>query len=171
MIGNILLIAVLVVASAVLVVLEICTPMFGLLSVLSVGFLVAAVGFCFRLSQVAGVVAVVLAVVGYPVFVILAVKLIPRTVLGRRLVLSRGQAPPGEATPEAQDLRTLLGKEGIAETLLRPGGAVRIDGRRIIASAESGLIAKGTAVKVVRVEGTNVVVRQIAAEAGSVSQA
>jgi membrane-bound serine protease (ClpP class) len=58
----------------------------------------------------------------------------------------------------------LLGREGVAETLLRPSGAVRIDDRRIIASAESGLIEKGTAVKVVRVTGNDVVVRRIDAQ-------
>jgi membrane-bound serine protease (ClpP class) len=165
MVGDILLIVVLVVASAALVVLEICTPFFGLLTVLSAGCLVLAVGFCFRLSQVAGVVAVVAALVGYPAFIIAAVKLIPKTGLGRRLVLSRGQAPPGEATPEAQGLRALLGREGVAETLLRPSGAIRIEGRRIIASAESGLIEKGAAVKVVRVAGSDVVVRRIDSQA------
>jgi membrane-bound serine protease (ClpP class) len=171
MLGEILLIVVLVVASAALLVLEICTPMFGLLSVLSMGCLVGAVAFCFHLSQVAGIVAVVVALVGYPVLVIVAVKVIPRTHLGRRLVLSRSQAPPGDATPEAPGLRSLLGREGVAETLMRPGGAIRVDGQRIIAAAESGVILKGTAVKVVRVEGSNVVVRAIATESGSTDQA
>ncbi|MCJ7543314.1 MAG: hypothetical protein MUP47_01910 [Phycisphaerae bacterium] len=166
MVGTILLIVVLVLASAALIVMEICTPFFGLLTVLSAGCLVGAVAFCFRLSAETGVVAVVAALVGYPVFIIAAIRWIPRTRLGRRLVLSRGQAPPGEATPEADSLRALLGREGIAETPLRPSGAVRIDGRRIIASAESGLIEKGAAVKVVRIQGSDVVVRRIASDAG-----
>ena len=171
MVGEILLIVVLVASSAALVVLEICTPFFGLLAVLSIGCLVGAVAFCFHLSQVAGIVAVAAALVGYPVFVIGAVRLIPRIGLGRRLVLSRGQAPPGEATPEAAGLGVLLGREGVAETLLRPGGAVRVDGRRIIASAESGLIEKGTAVKVVRVAGGDVVVRRISSDRGPAAPA
>ena len=171
MLGEILLIVVLVAASAMFLIAEICTPIFGLLTVLSIGCLVGAVAFCFHLSQVAGIVAVVAALIGYPIFVIVAVRVIPRTGLGRRLVLSRGQAPPGDATPEAQGLRSLLGREGVADTLLRPGGAIRVDGRRVIASAESGVILKGTAVKVVRVEGNNVVVRAIATESGSTGQA
>jgi membrane-bound serine protease (ClpP class) len=171
MLGEILLIVVLVAASAMFLIAEICTPIFGLLTVLSIGCLVGAVAFCFHLSQVAGIVAVVAALIGYPIFVIVAVRVIPRTGLGRRLVLSRGQAPPGDATPEAQGLRSLLGREGVADTLLRPGGAIRVDGQRVIASAESGVILKGTAVKVVRVEGNNVVVRAIATESGSTGQA
>jgi membrane-bound serine protease (ClpP class) len=171
MLGEILLIVVLVVAAAVLIIMEICTPFFGLLTVLSAGCLVGAVAVCFRLSQVAGIVAVVAAMIGYPVFIIAAVKLIPRTRLGGWLVLSRGQASPGDATPEAEGLRSLLGREGVAETLLRPGGAIRVDGRRVIASAESGLIPKGAAVKVVRVSGGDVVVRAIATESGSTGQA
>jgi membrane-bound ClpP family serine protease len=171
MVGEILLIVVLTAASALFLIAEICTPIFGLLTVLSIGCLVGAVAFCFHLSQVAGIVAVVAALIGYPIFVIVAVRVIPRTGLGRRLVLSRGQAPPGDATPEAQGLRSLLGHEGVAETLMRPGGAIRVDGRRVIASAESGVILKGTAVKVVRVEGNNVVVRAIVTESGSTGQA
>ena len=109
MLGEILLVAVLVAASAALAVLEICTPFFGLLVVLSIGCLVGAVVFCFHLSQVAGIVAAVVALLGYPVFIIAAVRLIPRTHLGRRLVLSRSHAPPGDATPEAPGLGALLG--------------------------------------------------------------
>jgi len=53
-----------------------------------------------------------------------------------------------------------VGRTGMAETLLRPSGAIRVDGKRIIALSESGIITKGQPVKVVRAGGSNVIVRK-----------
>jgi len=169
MVGDIVLIIVLYLSALAMIVLEICTPTFGLCTVISLGCLAAGIYFCFGISQVLGVVVTVVTVIAFPVFVIAAVKTIPRTWLGRRLVLTRQRAVPGEGTPEAGGLRELLGKEGVAETLLRPSGAVRIDGRRLPASAESSVIEKGSPVKVVRIVGSDIVVRKIAppGQAGS----
>jgi len=53
----------------------------------------------------------------------------------------------------------LLGQDGTAETTLRPSGKARIVGRKWDVLAESGMIDKGTPVKVVKIEGTRIVVR------------
>ncbi len=53
----------------------------------------------------------------------------------------------------------LLGLTGIARSDLRPSGIALIDGRRIDVVAESGLIAHGSPVKVVKIDGFRVVVR------------
>ena len=55
----------------------------------------------------------------------------------------------------------LVGSEGVAQTVLRPSGMAVIDGNRLDVDAESGMIAAGSPIKVVAVEGTRIVVRQV----------
>jgi membrane-bound ClpP family serine protease len=157
---TIVLIAVLVLAAMALIVAEICTPVFGMLAVLALGCAAAAVYLCYGLDGVLGIVATIVAIIGLPIYSVAAVKVIPKTPLGRRLALRRELARPGEGTPEASDLSRFVGRKTTAETILRPSGTVRIDGRRIVAQAESGVIEKGQAVRVIRAAGTHVVVRK-----------
>jgi len=59
-----------------------------------------------------------------------------------------------------RDQRELLGKTGIALTPLRPAGVVKLEGNRVDAVSVGGFIQAGTAVVVVQVEGTRVVVAE-----------
>ncbi|MBA4535876.1 nodulation protein NfeD [Bacillus aquiflavi] len=56
----------------------------------------------------------------------------------------------------------LIGVEGHTLTDLRPSGTVIIDGERIDVVSEGGFIQKNTKVKVVKAEGSRIVVREIA---------
>jgi membrane-bound serine protease (ClpP class) len=60
----------------------------------------------------------------------------------------------------AKDQRELLGHSGIALTPLRPAGVVKIDGQRVDAVSAGEYIPAGTAVWVVQVEGTRIVVQE-----------
>jgi len=148
----------------VLIVAEICTPMFGLLALLAVVCAGGGVYLCYTIDGVVGIVATVVALVGLPAYAVAAVRILPRTALGRALFLKRDAARRGEGTPEADELSRFVGKTTTAESVLRPSGTVRIDGKRIVAQAESGMIEKGQKVKVVRATGTNVVVRRVETE-------
>ena len=55
----------------------------------------------------------------------------------------------------------LLGVEGKAFTDLRPSGTALINDERVDVVSEGSFISKGTKVKVVKVEGSRVVVREI----------
>ena len=55
----------------------------------------------------------------------------------------------------------LLNGTGVALTQLRPSGTASINGQRVDVVTEGGLIERGTAVKVVAVEGARVVVREV----------
>jgi membrane-bound serine protease (ClpP class) len=48
--------------------------------------------------------------------------------------------------------KEVIGKTGIAQTVLRPSGRIEVDGRIFDAKAEIGYIEKGEAVKVIRDE-------------------
>ena len=86
---TILLIVVLALGTMALIVLEVCTPSFGVLTLAALSCAAGAVYLCYRLDSVAGLVATVVAVVGLPAYGYLAVKIIPRTPLGRLLILKQ----------------------------------------------------------------------------------
>ena len=162
--GTILLILVLLVGSLVLFAAEICTPTFGLLAVAGVGCLVGAVYLCFTISPALGVVAIVALVFLIPAYLWAMIKYLPRTALGRVLQLRAQSKDPGEGTPDATELDALLGRTAVAETTLRPSGAIRVDERRVIATAETGFIKEGATVKIIKAVGMNVVVREVREE-------
>lgn len=89
----------------------------------------------------------------------LIVRRLPSSRLWRRLVLKdastsrRGfvSAPPRES---------LVGKRGVVRTELRPAGTALIDGRPVDVVSEGAFLPKGTAVRVIAVEGMRVVVRR-----------
>jgi membrane-bound serine protease (ClpP class) len=85
----------------------------------------------------------------------LVVRKLPSTRFGRALVLE--SAIKGTA----QVLHDLTGAEGVALTPLRPAGAIDLDGRRVDVVSDGAFIDAGAKVRVVRVEGTRVVVRGI----------
>lgn len=159
------LVVALIIAAMVFFLLEILTPMFGVLAALGLAALGGAIWAAFYIDRVFGLVMLVLAIVWIPTYLTLVVRVLPRTPLGKRLFLQRARKAGGEAAPEAEKYESLIGAEGVAATLLRPSGAVRIDGQRIIAVAEQGVIQKGTPIRVVRAAGTNVIVRASEADA------
>ncbi|MDR2921355.1 MAG: nodulation protein NfeD [Tannerella sp.] len=66
-----------------------------------------------------------------------------------------------ENTTSSPVLTDLIGKEGVAYTVLRPSGKVTIEGELYDAVSESGYIEKGTAVRIVRFENAQVYVEII----------
>jgi membrane-bound serine protease (ClpP class) len=55
-------------------------------------------------------------------------------------------------------LVALIGQEGIAATDMRPAGKIDINGVRYDATADSGFVLRGTAVKVIQLRGTTLVI-------------
>lgn len=66
-----------------------------------------------------------------------------------------------EETVSDPTLESMVGKEGVAATVLRPSGKVMIDGDYYDGVSESGFIEKGSAVKVIRYENAQVYVSRI----------
>lgn len=60
-----------------------------------------------------------------------------------------------------QDYASLVGKEGVAQTDLRPAGIVLVDGRKVDVVTAGEAIERGRPVRVVKVEGNRIVVRAI----------
>lgn len=156
-----LLIAALIVVAMILIVVEIVTPTFGILAIAAIAAVGWAVYLCWTLDDIAGLVALIGAVILLPAYTVAVVKILPKTALGKKIGLKRDAVAAGEGTPEAADLHRFVGRVTTADTVLRPSGFVRIDGRRIVAEAESGMIEKGQKVKVIRAGGVSVTVRKL----------
>jgi membrane-bound serine protease (ClpP class) len=102
---------------------------------------------------------IVVAIVMVPTLLITAYRILPKTRFGRRVILAPPVRERGEAIPDTAELVKLLGQTGQVVTPLRPVGMCMFAGRRVESVAESGYIQKGTVVKVIRVEGTQLTVR------------
>ena len=161
MTGTIILIVVLILAALLLFAVEICTPTFGVLGLAGVGALAWAVYLAFELNPIFGIATLVALLIGVPVYLWATVKWLPKTAVGRILQLRIRKAAPGEGTPDAAAQKSLVGRTAMTETPLRPSGAIRVDGKRVIASAEAGFIESGCKVRIVKATGMNVVVREV----------
>ena len=87
-------------------------------------------------------------------------RFLPRTPLGRKLVLDAGMtADQGYVSAPEDDVK-LLGLTGVAVSPLHPSGLALIEGRRIDVISEGEYIDSGEPIVVFRVDGNRVVVRK-----------
>jgi membrane-bound serine protease (ClpP class) len=142
------------------VVLEVFLPSGGLLTLLAVGCLVAAIATGFALfGEVYGVVMLLAVAFGGPVVLTWALSVWPETPLGRQIILH----PPDPEEWEASQIigsrrEELVGKVGFARTDLLPGGIVRVGEWELPAVSTAGPVAKDGPVVVVEVRATYVLV-------------
>ncbi|MFG0331638.1 MAG: NfeD family protein [Phycisphaerales bacterium] len=148
-----------------LFVLEIFIPSGGLIGAASFLCALAAVTIAFRISPLSGFGALGVLAFATPTLTWAALKIMPNTPIGRRIILSDGtseddlQQRESERAAEAAQISALVGARGETMTSLRPGGTVRIDGEDVEAYAEIGYIEAGVEVEVVAVSGRYLRVR------------
>jgi membrane-bound ClpP family serine protease len=150
--------------SIILFVVEVFVPSAGILGTFSIMALVAAVLCLFIMNTVYGFVGLVAAMFLVPIGVAMAVKVFPRTPIGRRLILNDAQQAGRHirySTQREDDYSELLGADGEVVTTLRPVGEVRFGDRRVNCLSECGVIEPGATVRVISISGIEVKVRQI----------
>ncbi len=147
------------VACAALIVAEVFVPSGGLLGICALACLVGGGATFFHYSAVAGWAGILVAIVMVPSLLVAAYRLLPKTRFGRRVILAPPVRERGDAISDTAELIKLLGQAGEVVTPLRPVGMCTFAGRRVECVAESGYVHKGTVVKVIRVEGTQLTVR------------
>ncbi|MBN1946861.1 MAG: nodulation protein NfeD [Bradymonadales bacterium] len=95
---------------------------------------------------------------------VLLMRYIPKTRVGRRLVLAESLAQ-GPSLPRAdQEEEISIGQTGVALTALRPFGRGKFGHRRIEVVSDGEMIARGTPIRVVRIAGQRIEVRTIPSE-------
>ena len=159
--GKFLLIITAFILAGGLIVLELFIPSQGILSIAAAASLIYGIVQCFLVSPWLGFIVTVITVAALPVFILAMVRIWPDTWIGKRVAIRKAQkAVPGEGVPDAGKLDKLLGQMGKTITDLRPVGAVMFGSERVDCVAETGQIDKGSEIKVIRVEGVRVVVRE-----------
>ena len=148
-------------ASAVLIIAEVFVPSGGLISICSLACLIGGIAIFFNHSVVFGWIGIVIAVVMIPSVVIFAYKMFPKTGFGKSVMLTPPKRQAGDAIPDTDELKDLLGAEGVVVTPLRPVGMCNFSGQRVECVAESGYVDKGKKIKVIRVQETQLTVRVI----------
>lgn len=152
-------------AALILFVIEIFLPSGGVIAILSATAAIASVVAFWMESWVWGISSLGVVIVLTPVCFNFAIKVMPHTPFGKLLILGAEEEDAGQrAAVDAerhQQEQSLIGAEGRTLTDLRPVGTAEIEGTRVDALSESGVIPAGTRVKVVRVEGTQITVRAV----------
>ncbi len=100
------------------------------------------------------------AITGAFVLMLLLAKFLPKSTVFNRLVLSTATSTE-RGYISNPDFRSLVGKEGIALTTLRPAGTAEIDGEKVDVVTDSEYIRNGTKIKVIKTEGMRVVVAPV----------
>ncbi len=108
------------------------------------------------------VISLVIALLGTIVLVAISIKLLPTRRVWRRLVLNAKQQKDQGYTAPVPSLAAYLGETGVTITPLRPAGAVEMaNGERLDVVTDGSYVLPGIQVRVVKVEGTRVVVRPV----------
>jgi len=146
-------------AGVVLLILEVFVPSFGILGILGVSALAGGVvtaafdtGSALQSLLFAFVIAALLTAI--------AAKAFHKRGVWNRFIL-RDRFTKEEGYIPAPSKETLLGQEGESLTPLRPAGTALIGGERVDVVTSGGFIAAGRRVKVLKVEGTRVVVGEV----------
>ena len=100
------------------------------------------------------------AIVGALILIFLLAKFLPKTSAFNRLILANEEkAEQGFVSYPSE--KELLGAEGVALTTLRPAGTAEFNGKRVDVVADWDYVERGKRIKVLRVEGIKVVVKEV----------
>ncbi len=152
-------------SALLLLVLEAFVPSGGIIGMTAAVCAIAGIVVFWRVSAGWGVTSMLLMLVLAPIALNFAFRLMPHTPVGRRLILSESSESQRRRTAQEQaqvaQEQALVGSVGSALTSMRPIGTVEIDGTRLEALAEGGVIEAGSRVRVTSVEGNQVKVRVV----------
>jgi len=152
-------------AGLLLIFMEVFIPSGGVIGLAAGVCALAGVVSFWRVSTTWGVTSMLVVMVLVPTALNLALRIMPHTPLGRKLILSQTQEQTDQrAVDEQAELRqaqALVGAMGVALTPMHPVGHAEIDGTRLEVLAEGGAIEAGSRVRVTSVEGNQVKVRAV----------
>jgi membrane-bound serine protease (ClpP class) len=149
-------------AGVLAIILEVFVPSAGIIGIAGLGSIIASIVIAYqRLGNLIGSIYLAVVLVLVPVFIVVYFRFFPRSPVGRWLISQDRQDPEkGYSSFTPEKYVDLIGKEGTSLTILRPVGTVRIDGQKYSAVTGGEFIEKDKPIKVVKVEGSRVVVRQ-----------
>ena len=150
------------VLGVILLLLEIFIPGFGVFGILGVLMIFASIiiasGSIVNSIYYCIIAAIVILVLGY-----FALKNIKQKKLNSHLFLD-SKLEKDDGFVSSKDMKNYLHKQGCTISYLRPFGKIDIEGEVLDATTENAFIQKNTKVKVVRVEGNKIIVKEMKGE-------
>jgi membrane-bound serine protease (ClpP class) len=95
------------------------------------------------------------------VLAVVLTRMVIKSKTWHRIVLDTEEKKEAGFHVSADSLTSLMGRQGVAVTKLRPAGIALINNEKIDVMAEGNLIEKDQPIEVIKVEGNRVVVREI----------
>lgn len=151
--------AIVLILGLILLAAEIFVPGFGIAGGTGLALLILGIILTARTPFEAMIMVVILLILIAIVLAII-IRSAKKGKLSKKLVLwSASRSEDGYKATE--DRQELVGREGIALTILRPAGTAEFDGERLDVVSEGAFIQPNMKVRVIRVEGRRIVVRPI----------
>lgn len=143
----------------ILLIIEAISPGFGLPGIS--GIVLIVVGIVLAMGSIqSAIMSLSVAIILTAIITILLIKQGRKIEAFNKIVLST-KHDDEEGYFSAPPKYEYLDKEGIALTDLRPSGIIEIDEEKLDALSEGSYIQKGSQVKVVKVEGSKIIVRRL----------
>jgi membrane-bound ClpP family serine protease len=146
----------------ILLIIEIFAPGFGFFGGSGIALLILGIILTARNTFEAVIMVIILLLLAALVLFII-LRSAKKGKLSKKLILwSAAKKESGYSASSNND--DLIGKEGIALTVLRPAGLGEFDGNRIDIVTDGTYIEEGTRIKIIRIEGNRIVVKKIKQE-------
>ena len=147
------------VTGLILLIIEAIVPGFGLPGIS--GIILVLAGTILAMGTVtSALLSLSIAIIITAIITIILVKFGHKSQKMGNLILSTSQKDE-EGYLSTISREEYLGKTGISISELRPSGVIEIDGKRLDALSEGVFIPKESEIKVVRVEGSKIIVRRV----------
>lgn len=137
--------------SLALLIAELFLPSGGVLGIMATAAMVAAIVICFHINQYLGLGVLLFVAMASPFAISGAMKLWPKTPMGRRMTLQPVESPISRPPVESGQIGTALSE-------LRPMGTCDFSGERLEVRTQIGMIPAGAKVKVVGIDSGRVIV-------------
>ncbi len=150
----------LMVAGLIAIIIEFFVPAGGLVGILGLASIIGGVVYAFiNYGTTIGSIFLFVALIAVPLIIVIYFKVFPRTFIGKWLILGEAQnREKGYATYTEEKYADLIGKEGVAMTVLRPAGRALIDNKKYSVVTAGDYIEAERKIKVLKVEGSRIIV-------------
>lgn len=143
-----------------LIVLEMFLPGIGLPGISGLIMLLAAIGLVWRAyGAVWGIVACLAVIALVTTAIVISLKSAKNGRLSRSALFLK--QTPDSAQKEEKKKASLVGREGVTQTPLRPSGIILLDGERKSVVTEGEFLDAGKPVRIIHVNGSRIVVEPV----------
>ena len=147
----------------VLALIEVFIPGFGIFGIVSIIMTVA--GIVLRIIAGASLTQVFILITLFIVFILMLLAIFTYSarfgILAKTGIVENRSAISEDYASDKKNHAHLLGKQGVTQTVCKPVGKVMIDNLSYQVFSNGPYLEKGTYVKVIEVDGSNIIVKKI----------